>query len=92
MLEYKPIAHPEVSLAVVVTEVNDIPSALRIYLRTQMTIATPATYITANSLVPEVLSRAGLPETYTLSNYAVVSSETRGQLYFYVISADVTVA
>lgn len=90
MIQYKPLAHPEVELAVVVTEVNDVPASVRIYLKSRTIISTPLTYITSNALEQEVLSRAGLPETYTLGTYALVASAPRGSLYFYTLSADVT--
>jgi hypothetical protein len=89
MLEYKPTAHPELHMAVVTTEENNLPVSLYIYLKSRISFVSPADYVTDNSLVPEVMARAGLSEDYTLENFHIVAQSSLGGYYFATVSADI---
>jgi len=90
--QYYPVGTQVVGMAVTTTLTSGVPSAVQITLHSREVLATPATFVTDNSLQPEVLSRAGLPEDSTLSDYALAASSTEGIDYVYVLTATVTAA
>jgi len=88
--QYKPIGTLTVEMAVASVLTSGVVTAVEITLRSKTTIATPATFITDNSLEHEVVSRAGLDEDTTFSSYAATSSSTPGDDYVYVVTATVS--
>ena len=86
---YRPTGTSAVDMAVAVTVTSGVVTAVRITLRSRAVLATPATFVTDNSLEHEVVSRAGLDESTTFSAYTSVSSTTYGSDYVYVVDATV---
>lgn len=89
MIQYKPLAHPDLEIAVVTTETDGIVTALTIYFRTLTSLVDPVAY--AEALDQEIISEAGLVETAVLSNFHLASQETRGLQYHYCCTATVTI-
>lgn len=89
VIDYHPVSSGVVELAVATAISSGAVTTIRIYIRSVAAIATPATYITDNSLEQEVISRAGLDEETELSTYSL-SSSTSADYYYYVIDATVS--
>lgn len=88
--QYKPVGTHAVDMAVSTTITDGAVVTVRVYLRSLQSVATPADFITDNSLEHEVVSRAGLDESTTFSSYSIVSSDTQGAYYTYVVDATVS--
>lgn len=88
-IDYQPIGTDVVDIAAVATMVDGVATEVRIYLRSMVTLAAPTTYIPDNALEHEVISRAGLVESVTFASYTLVSSQTLGGIYNYVLDATI---
>lgn len=88
--QYKPVGTHAVDMAVASTVTSGSVVTVRVYLRSQAVIATPADFISDNSLEHEVVSRAGLDESTTFASYSSVSSTQHGGVYVYVVDATVS--
>jgi hypothetical protein len=89
MLQYRPLGHPDLEIAVVTTETDGVVTALTIYFRTLVSLVDPVTY--ASDLDQEIISEAGISESAVLSDFHLASQETRGTQYHYSVTAVVTV-
>ena len=89
-LQDQPISSPVVRLAYPYTLSSGEVSIVRILIESVSTIASPATYISDNSLEAEVLSKAGLDDDITFASYELSTSEQSDGLYVYVIDATVS--
>jgi hypothetical protein len=90
IINYKPVGSLSVEMAVATALTSNVPTTVRIYLRTVTTLADPTTFITDNSLEHLVVSQAGLDEETEFSTYSAVSSESLGGYNYYVIDASVS--
>jgi hypothetical protein len=88
--QYKPVGTHAVEMAVATTITSGSVVTVRVYLRSQASVATPSEFITDNSLEHEVVSRAGLDEDTTFASYELVSSSQSGSVYEYVVDATVS--
>lgn len=88
--QYKPVGTHAVDMAIASTVTSGSVVTVRIYLRSQSTIATPEDFVSDNGLEHEVVSRAGLDEGTTFSAYSSVSSTQHGDVYVYIADATVS--
>ncbi len=89
---FKPIGSLAVEIAVASVLTDAVVTSVEITLRSQTSLATPATFISDNSLESEVVSRAGLDQDTTFSSYVATSTTQYAAEYVYVITAAVTVS
>jgi len=87
---YKPVGTLAVEMAVASVLTAGVVTAVEVTLRSTTSLATPTTFITANGLESEVVSRAGLDEDTEFASYTLTSSSTPGDEYVYVITAAVS--
>ena len=90
--QYRPIGTLAVEMATASVLVAGVVTTVLVTLRSQSVLATPATFITDNSLENEVVSRAGLDEDTTFTGYTLASTTVHGTEYVYVITAAVSTA
>jgi hypothetical protein len=76
-------------MAVVSEETAGVVTLVTVYFRTLAALVDPVAY--ASTLGQEIISAAGLQEGFSLSDFHLVSQETRGSYRYYCVTAAVTV-
>jgi hypothetical protein len=83
-IEQYPLASPLVSWSIATELTDDRVSKITVDLLSRIVLTPDSkTYFETNNLLPEVLSKAGLPETTTYSVLQQLSYATAGQYYKY---------